>query len=32
MRVGGVYGMMELGYIRARAIAKTPNNVSATNP
>jgi hypothetical protein len=33
---GGVvracYGVMELGSIRARAIAKTPNSVSATSP
>jgi hypothetical protein len=33
---GGVvrarYGVMELGRIRARAIAKTPNSVSATSP
>jgi hypothetical protein len=35
-RDGGVvrscYGVMELGSIRARAIAKTPNSVSATSP
>jgi hypothetical protein len=30
--VSARYGVMELGRVRARAIAKTPNSVSATSP